>query len=211
MKKAALLLAFAMLFSCAKKPAVMTHILTFNGAVTVNSAPAADNKTIGFGDVIETGKDSFCVVQINEKSVIKIGAESKLVYKVSATDNTLELERGWLAGLTRKVFTSRGKYTVQSPTVTASIRGTSFCAKVEKPESTYFCVCNGEIEMKKPGDEKGDMISSAHHTARRYTKGKDGAIAIDQNPGLLYHNDSGIEELARLIGEKIDWTTPDRH
>ena len=34
-------------------------------------------------------------------------------------------------------------------------------------------------------------------------------IIINKNPGLLYHDDSGVEKLAALINEKIDWTRPD--
>jgi hypothetical protein len=81
--------------------------------------------------------------------------------------------------------------------------------KVENPDSTYFCVCNGSIELKEADGKTGDTVVSAHHTARRYIKGKDGKISIEKNPGLLYHDDSGIEKMAKKINVAIDWSQPD--
>jgi hypothetical protein len=28
---------------------------------------------------------------------------------------------------------------------------------------------------------------------------------------MLYHTDSGVEEIAKVIGETIDWSVPDKH
>lgn len=100
---------------------------------------------------------------------------------------------------------------IKSPTVVASVRGTSFCVKVESPDKTYFCVCNGSIDLNVDGAASVEKVTAAHHAAKRFTKNKEGKIDIDANPGMLYHNDEGLEALSASIGEKIDWTKPDRH
>jgi hypothetical protein len=109
-----------------------------------------------------------------------------------------------MAGVTRKVFTREGRYIVKTPTVTAAIRGTSFCLKVEDLQSAYFCVCNGTINLKGSHEDHGDNVSAKHHAARRY-RVLDGETQIDE-AGMLYHGDKDLEELAKIINEKIDWS-----
>ena len=93
------------------------------GEVKVNGETVtATGKPIHYNDVIETGDNGTCRIQIGEKTVLQLKSGSRLEYKVSAKDNTLKLDRGWLAGITRKIFTSQGKYTVQTPTMVASVR-----------------------------------------------------------------------------------------
>ncbi len=209
MKKILLSAVALSMIACAGKTGLKSRLYSYEGVVKINgTAVSEQNRVINYGDLIETGDKSFCTIMIEDKNILKIGAGSRLVYKLSRTDNILALEQGWMAGVTRKVFTSKGKFTIHSPTVAAGIRGTSFCTRVENPGSTYFCVCNGEIELIKAGDASGDRVASAHHAARRYVK-KDGKIIIEKNPGLLYHNDDGIVELAKLINETIDWSKPD--
>src|SRR5208337_3696635 len=93
---------------------------------------------VKFGDTIATGPDSLCDIIILGKNILRIGSNSKLIYRVSSYENTLQLDSGWMSGVTKKIFTPEGKYLIKTPTVTASIRGTSYCIKIENPESTYF-------------------------------------------------------------------------
>ena len=218
MKKRNFLLITGCLFiisvslSCSKKndSAINAIISAIVGKVTINgSADVTPGKTVVFGDVIETGEKSLCEILINEKNILKINQNSKLIFNVSSENNVLEVETGWLAAVTKRPFTKQMQYLVKSPTMVAAIRGTSFCMKVESPESTYFCVCNGSIELKDADGGTADTVVSAHHTARRYIKGKDGKISIQKEPGLLYHDDKGVEELAKKIDVTIDWEKPD--
>ncbi len=69
----------------------------------------------------------------------------------------------------------------------------------------------GKITVNGSSDIKlGGTVVSAHHAARRYVRAKNGKIIIDKNAGLLYHDDSGVEELAKKIIVAIDWTRPDK-
>jgi len=51
-------------------------------------------------------------------------------------------------------------------------------------------------------------VTSSHHSARRFKKDSKGAITIE-TAGLAYHDDSGVEALAKKVGEVIDWSKPD--
>ena len=208
------IITIAVLSGCAKKgnAPVSAKISALAGEVTVNGVKiSATGKEIVFGDRIVTGDKSFCMIVINEKNIFKLGAKTSLVYQISDSSNVLLIETGWFAGISRKIFTANKEYLVKSPTTVASIRGTSFCAKVENPENTYFCVCNGSIELKDSLSKSSESVTAAHHAARRFTKEKDGKISVNSNPGLLYHADAGVEALSDSIGEKIDWSKPDLH
>jgi len=210
MKKTTIIFAFIFLFSCGKSGEIKTVITAFSGSVKVNSDSVTSAGTsIKPGDIIETGDKSFCDIMINEKNILRIKENSRLVLNVTATDSFLKLEKGWLGGITRGKFTEEGKYKINTPTVAAAVRGTSFCVKVEDEKNTYFCVCNGTINLAEAGKESGEDVTASHHAAKRFTRDADGSIKTDSNPGLLYHTDEGLEEMAAMINEKIDWTRPD--
>jgi len=210
MKKLTAIFIFVFLISCGKSGEIKTVITAFSGMVKVNSNSVTSAGTvIKPGDIIETGGKSFCDIMINEKNILRIKENSRLVLHVTATESFLKLEKGWLGGITRGKFTEEGKYRINTPTVAAAVRGTSFCVKVEDEKNTYFCVCNGTINLAGAGKESGEDVTASHHAAMRFTQEADGNIKTDSKPGLLYHTDEGLEEMAAMINEKIDWTRPD--
>lgn len=208
MKRIVLLLSLLFVLSCGSNP-ITVSVDGFIGDIKVNGKGITGvGQVLSPGDLIESGKNSACDVLINKKNIIRIGADSKAVLHLTSKDSFIDIEKGWMAGVTGAKFTSEGKYQVKTPTVVAGIRGTSFCLKVENEKSSYFCVCNGTIELKGGDSNEGESVTSAHHTARRFIKGDDGAVSVDENPGMLYHGDEIIEELAGKIDVKVDWETP---
>ncbi|HOP65250.1 MAG TPA: FecR family protein [Spirochaetota bacterium] len=210
MKKLTVLFIITFLLSCGSKKEIKTVLSSYSGSVTVNSsAVKGTGMLLKPGDIIETGDTSFCDIMINKKNIIRIKENTRLILHITSRDSFLQIDKGWLAGVTKEKFTTEGKYNVKTPTVVAAVRGTSFCVKVENDKNTYFCVCNGTINLTGSGMDKGEDVTAAHHAATRFTLRSDGSIATDNNPGLLYHGDAGLEELAGVINEKIDWSKPD--
>ncbi len=215
MKRILVLILFTVIagtLACKKNSAVDAVINDYLGTLEVNGSIVKEKgMAVKFGDRLETGDKSFCTIIVGDKNIFRLGANSALVFNVSRENNSLDLERGWFSGVTRKIFTKQANYLVKSPTITASIRGTSYCVKVEDSKNTYFCVCNGTISLADPLSGNQDEVSSSHHTARRYSSDENGKITVDTNPGMLYHDDAGVEALAAAINEKIDWSSPDKH
>ncbi|MGQ9844135.1 MAG: FecR family protein [Spirochaetota bacterium] len=185
-------------------------VVFVNGNVKVNGEQASVGTPIRIGDLISTGSVGLCRIQIGNKNVLQLGENSELLFTIWDSENTLVLNKGLLSGITRKIFTKRGTYTIITPTVVASVRGTSFCVVAQSVDRSYFCVCNGSIHLKGKDAEKGNYVIAAHHKGMWFEKGKDGKIAA-KSAGLLFHDDKGLEELAASIHETIDWTTPDIH
>ncbi|HPS59438.1 MAG TPA: FecR domain-containing protein [Spirochaetota bacterium] len=197
--------------SCQDSEKNKVYILSFSGMVTVNSGQVkSTGYAIEFGNTIETAKNSFCDIIINDKNIIRLKENTRLVFNIYGKSNELVVGKGWIAAVIRKKFTREGSFTIITPTSTASIRGTSFCIKVENDRNTYFCVCNGSVSLNCKGDAGSESVTAAEHAARRFTLDKKtGFVTIDRDPGLLYHDDAGLEGLAGIINEKIDWTQPD--
>ncbi len=189
---------------------ITIKISAYTGVVKVNNQPVlAINKEIKQGDIVETMPDATCDIIINEKNILRLKPDTKLILYLSGKQAKLNLQKGWLAGVTRKIFSKEGKYTIETPTVTAAVRGTSFCLKVENEKSTYFCVCNGTIELKGEKSTRSEKVEAAHHVARRFLIDNNGFLVEDNNPGMLYHDDHGIEEMAKIINESVNWGKPD--
>lgn len=197
--------------SCQDSEKNKVYILSFSGLVTVNSGQVkSTGYAIEFGNIIETAKDSFCDIIINDKNIIRLKENTRVVFNIYGKSNQLVVEKGWIAAVIRKKFTREGSFTIITPTSTASIMGTSFCVKVENDRNTYFCVCNGTVSLNGKGDAGSESVTAAEHAARRFTlEKKTGFVTIDRDPGLLYHDNAGLEGLAGIINEKIDWTKPD--
>ncbi len=181
---------------------IKAKMIFFSGPVTLNGTIPNKDDMVKADDVIETGNNGTCDILVGTKSLFRLKGNSKLIYSINKEKQVLRLEKGWLAGITRKIFTKEGKYLIKTPTVSASIRGTSYCIKVENPRSTYFCVCNGTISLQ---GEETEKVTAAHHSARRFKTDNSGKILVDSNPGLLYHGDDTIEALAKKINEQINW------
>ena len=212
MKKALLFSLLVILYaSCQDSDKSKVFISAFSGSVTVNGGLVkSTGYVIEFGNIIETANDSFCDIIINDKNIIRLKENTRLVFNIYGKSNDLVIEKGWIAAVIRKKFTREGSFTIITPTSTASIRGTSFCIKVENDRNTYFCVCNGSVSLNGKGDAGSESVTAAEHAARRFTLDKKtGFVTIDRNPGLLYHDNAGLEGLAGKINEKVDWTQPD--
>lgn len=204
---AAMLVAFTVT-SCKPKEIQQkkstAKVVFLTGVVKVNGEDTKIGHVIKQDDVIETTKNASVRVQLDEKTMIKLNENSRLVYKIPK-ESTIQLDKGWMSGITKRKFTKSGQYYIKTPTAAAAVRGTSYCLKVENPKSTYFCTCNGSIHQHGIGDkEHGETVTAAHHAGRRFVKQDDGSIKTEK-AGLEYHSDADIEELAETIDETVNW------
>lgn len=205
-----LVLILIFTISCKEKTLAKTDgiILTYSGDVKINTKSAKRGTIVKYGDVITTHNNSSCEIVVDKKNIFRLQANSKMIFKISKTENQIILEKGWLSGVSKTNFTSQGDFYINTPTAVAGIRGTAFCLKIESPIKTYFCVCNGIINLKTANGSTNETISSAHHAARRYIRDDDGNIKVDTNQTLDYHTDQTLEKLAKKINVTIDWSKP---
>jgi hypothetical protein len=173
------------------------------GTVTVNGSAVTIGHIVNDGDIIETAEKSLMRLQIGDKTMIQLKADSRLVYKMES-EQLLQLDKGWMAGVTRGKLTKTGKYNIKTPTAVAAVRGTAYCIKVESEDSTYFCTCNGTTSQHPGGDDSEYVdVTATHHNPLRYTRNGD-SVTVEKAE-MEYHDDDDIEGIAKMIGETIDW------
>lgn len=195
---------FLYIFSCNKtqnnKQEFAGKIIFSEGNVMLNKKPIQDqNQLISWKDVIETGENSKVrfiikdglIIQLNQNSVFSMDHENN-IYK-------LNLQKGWIAAVKNN---DGNQMDIITPTAIASVRGTSLCFKVESEQSVYGCTCNGTIHWHTK-DGKTLQIESIHHNASRFID-KQGSIEI-QKASLEYHDDTIIEDLAKIIHHELNW------
>jgi len=196
MKKCIISAAIFILISCSGND-VKTVIKAFSGSIQINGStiPGVGQIQIKHGDIIETAGNSFCDIMIDDKKVIRVRENSRMTLNLSSGESSLKIDRGLVTVVTKEKYSAEGRYRITTPAVSASITGRSFCIKVENEKSTYICLCSGKINFT------GEYITSDSHKSWKFTRAEDGSIIKVPDPGMLYHNDFGIEQLARIIKE----------
>ena len=175
------------------------------GDVFIDGEAADFGMKVPYGSVIETGVGSYCEVVFNSKNIFRIMESTIATVKIEEKSSEVEISKGAFAALFTKIeaFTSDEPFKIKTQTTLAGVRGTAFFVKVEDSDSTYVCICNGELELSEPDGSNFSSVSAGHHKASRY-KNIDGKIVVTNAP-LLYHSDDDMNELASHINESIPW------
>lgn len=181
-------------------------IVFLEGAIEVNGNPAEIGDEVPADADIQTGAAALAEIQFGSANIIRIEPDSKLKLNfVLEGTSELTIERGGLSAVLDGLYHLADdgvSMNVRTQTSLAGIRGTSFYVRVEEPQSTYFCLCNGTLDLGAAGQQL-DTVQADHHLAFRFVQGTDGIQVL--NAPLLYHSDESMDELAEKIGVEIHW------
>lgn len=160
MKKIQYLLIPALLFAIAcqgesgndqAEKSITGKITYLTGEVTVNDSPAKNGDTVAQNDRISTQDGAKIDIQLSNGTAIRLKDKAELV--IANLDQTVKfnLKSG-------KLFShiEPGKadgFEIETPTAVASVRGTKFLIEQTAENKAYVCVCEGTVEVKKPGED----------------------------------------------------------
>ena len=198
------------LSACSRTSGNGTNISFIAGTVSVNGSPVRTGAILKNGSRIVTGKNSGCDVTLNEKSIIRIKENSDTVLYQNGANGSLDINSGTVMSFIKKIPGESGEknaFTLKTPTMVAIIWGTTFFLKVENPDSTYLCACNGIIEVHDSYLNEKHILSSPHHKGIRIKRGVTKLFVTET--GLQYHTDAEMESLAQKTGRTLDWTRID--
>jgi hypothetical protein len=98
------------------------------GEVALAAAPGVD---VEEDDIIETGDNAGAQVELQDGTLLKLGATSRMLladYKFDSGGNVvsagLEVLSGWLRFAVSKLRSNESRYAISTPTMTIGIRGT---------------------------------------------------------------------------------------
>lgn len=209
-----LLIPLLLLGSCTKKPEaesaaaeIKGKIVDMAGDVSLGGKSIETGAVVPDGSVIQTGPDGYCEIQFLDSNIIRVFEDS--IIRLSFSNSTVSLDRGAAAAVMRNlgsfIQTMDDIFTVKSGTVVAGIRGTSFYMRREDADSAYFCLCNGNIHLSDINNQFSKDIESTHHSAVRIRE-NNRQLEVSQ-AAMLYHSDEEMENLAAVIGQKMDWNS----
>ena len=185
------------------------EITYLEGEVAVDDAAAEFGQPVGTDNVIQTGPDSLCEVVFLTGNIIRIDAETIATLALTDDRRSLSIERGSVATVAKNLtaLTTAGaeRLRIETPTAVGGVRGTSFFVRVFPDGRTYLCTCNGSVHLATATEDDGETIRAPHHRCFYLTR-TDAGITVEET-GMIYHDDSLIEDVAARIGREIDWTT----
>lgn len=181
------------------------------GKATVNGKQIQRGDAIPFQAVLETGFGGVLEFSVGEKNIYRLSENARLEISIEKEVPDFYLAQGQMTGLSRQSFSAKKQYVIRTPAISAEVQGASFFVWSENSHHTYFCVCNGVMNLKSlDSSAVSERISAHRHAGRRFSRfGEE--TEIDRNPGMLYHSDEDLENLAIKISEKINWNEAYRH
>ena len=155
----AVITAAAIQFACGpkeapvKNPAFDFRVQNVFGDVKIITSsgekPAAQGDMLGINDTVTTGSRSIAHITYGSSGIIRISANSRVsvssIAGGTASDTLLRLVRG-------KIFLTLGKlrntgFRVKTPTVVASVRGTSFVISADLVKGARLSVMKGKVSV----------------------------------------------------------------
>jgi hypothetical protein len=182
-------------------------ITYLEGEVLLDGTAAETGVEVASGAAIRTGPESYCEVIFNRKNIFRIEQNSLVVISVEEARGSIDLQQGSLAAVFQRIASLGRKvdaFAVRTPVAAAGIRGTVFYIRVEDPDRTYVCTCNGELWLNDTGGGKQLAVSSTNHKAYRFLRAAQDAIEVRSAP-LLYHDSATMNRLAAKIRVTIPW------
>lgn len=121
------------------------------GEVYLAAAPGVD---VEEDDIIETGNNAGAQVEMQDGTLLKLGAASHLLlsdYKFDSGGNVvsagLEVLSGWLRFAVAKLRSNESRYAISTPTMTIGIRGTEGVIEAHSARGGLFLE-EGEVAVR---------------------------------------------------------------
>ncbi|MDH4200706.1 MAG: FecR domain-containing protein [Spirochaetia bacterium] len=131
--------------------------LTFiRGSVLLNQTPAVIGAKVNMSDSIEVKDKSTAVVQFSTNAMITIESNSNLVIKslLQGKDGVTSIALDQSRGSTfNKIVPGKANYSVNTPTITAGVRGTAFRVNSGN-QGTQIELYNGKVALTKDSENK---------------------------------------------------------
>jgi hypothetical protein len=154
-----------------------------------------------------TGPDSFAEIVFARKNILRVGPGSVVKLDLAGLQRQVTLDQGTVGAVLRRLEkASGGSLSVRTPTSVAAVRGTTLFAAVDAdaPDETYYCICNGRLELANTDGSNAVPQEANHHHA--VTRKQTASGTEDSARGLRGHDDVSVEAMAGRIGEKMDWS-----
>ncbi len=189
------------------QPGQLATVAFVDGDARINGERVDFGDTVAVGDRVQVGPRSFLELRFGSGNAIQFQENTVATVSIQGEFREVSVETGsfaaTLGGLARRA-SGDINFRVRTATTVGGVRGTSFFVRAVSPTETYFCLCNGEMDLMGPGGELEETISAGYHAAFRFTRDSQGRIQRT-NADLEFHTTRDINNLAGGVGYTIPW------
>lgn len=178
------------------------NVVALQGDALVNGQRLRPGAVIQTGDSIETGPGSNLVFAMGN-AAFQVRENSRMTVERGATLNAVSLLR-LLTGAVVSVWGRGNTRQIQTPTLTAGIRGTGVYTEVFPQQNyrSYFCNCYGTVELNS-GKDQVTSRAEYHQSFWAEPEPKNGRLLTPAR--AINHTDEEVEALAALMGQQTAW------
>ena len=124
----------------------------FEGDVTVNGEAAELGMRVVTGDLVETGLGSVADIVFGERNLFRLSEDTSARLTFEPERQGTRLEKGAFSAVFDELVTTGNgtddRFTLETNTTVAGVRGTTFFVKVESETSTFVCTCHGSLSLR---------------------------------------------------------------
>lgn len=178
------------------------NVVELRGDALVNGEQLRPGGIVQTGDRIETGPGSNLVFVMGN-AAFQVRQNSRITVERGASLSAVSVLR-MLTGAVVSVWSRGSHRQIQTPTLTAGIRGTGVYTEVFPQQNyrSYFCNCYGTVELAAGGD-KSLSQASYHQSFWGEAEPKNGRLLTPAK--AINHTDEEVEALARLMNQRTAW------
>ena len=110
----------------------------------------ARNTPLQWEDEIVTGAGDSLVIRFATNDILNIGALTRVRLATPPAGGAqvrIDHEQGFVWAKVEKLSAGKDRFEVKTPTAVAGVRGTAFSSVVESPDKSWFCVCEGRVQV----------------------------------------------------------------
>lgn len=177
---------------------------------TVNWFDAKPNMILKERDAIRTMLESEVELETSEGTILKVGENTAvelatLMEKGDVQNTKVKIMNGSMLCNVKKLINGQSTFTFETPTATASIRGTIVSFDVTK-EKTLIRVYEGSVAVT--GDDKKEMVILKYNQMTSVIKGQKTILIeqLDDNKAKKIMNDSVSTDSLKSINDSLKQT-----
>lgn len=221
LRLSSLALASAFLvFSCARAPqnVNVAKVIQLDGTVQIQKGEGASFARAYLGSemlpeyLIKTGPDSRAKVQIGERAVISIEANSVVRIRDLKRDQTtgqentrIEFKGGKsMVNITKKLA-AQDSFDVMTPSAVAGVRGTEFLIDTENPEASKIAVTKGSVAVRKriaaidDAPAKSDTPMAVREALRELAANQEVAVRVNQEVAVTQKEADAVSAIVDTV------------
>jgi len=173
-------------FSCKNATPDSGFVIMTQGTVLLNGKSVKTGEEVRPSDTIKTGDNSYAVIQFGDLALVTIKSNTVLkIENVAIKVNKIGLRQE--NGTSFSKLVKKGSdFSIKTPTIVASVRGTSFSLSFDRNDGkTSISVLSGIVTLSRSGEPESKLIKLENDTRIKGGEKADISPSIEFKPAVI--------------------------